>query len=61
MSQGKILEEERESRILGEKTYQDKIQKMCANRFKCVTFQKIKGNPPQGDQQGPLKLLDHDI
>jgi hypothetical protein len=48
----KSIEVEREIRIFGENPSQEEIQKMWANRYKGLTYQRRKGNPPQGDQQG---------
>jgi hypothetical protein len=40
--------------MFDEKPSQEEIKRMYANRFKGVTYQRRRGNPPQGDQQGPL-------
>jgi hypothetical protein len=52
----KSIDAERAARIFGERPSQEEIQKMWANRYKGLTYQRRKGNTRQGDQQDPVKF-----
>jgi hypothetical protein len=42
--------------LFGENPSPEEIKKMYADIFNGITYQRRRGNPPQGDQQGPPKV-----
>jgi hypothetical protein len=50
------IEAQRDNALFSEKPSPEKIKNMYEDTFKGITYQRIRGNHPQGDQKDPPKV-----